>query len=170
MLTSETFSEQLLPLCPGLLALAAAMLTDRVAAEDVLQEVLLTLWEKRETLEQVENLNAFARTAVRNRCLDRLRSGRNRLRDSLPAEEHLDRQPPEDNPEAMLLRAESRATVMDCIAALPPRAQRLIRLRDLEHHSYDEMQRLTGMSQPALRVALSRARKSVQHCYLQKMK
>ena len=170
MLTSETFSEQLLPLCPGLLSLAAAMLADRAAAEDVLQEVLLTLWQKRDTLDQVENLNAFARTAVRNRCLDRLRASRYRLRDELPVEEHLHLHPPEGNPETDLMQAEARAAVMDCIAALPAKAQQLIRLRDLEQRSYDEMQQLTGMTQAALRVALSRARKRVQECYLQKMK
>lgn len=170
MQTSERFSEHILPLCPGLFELAAALLRDTQAAEDVLQEVLLTLWEKRDTLDAVESLPAFTRQAVRNRCLDRLRSYRSRNRDARPAEEHLEQLPPEETPETELLQAEARAAVMDCIAALPPVPQQLIRMREIGQLSYEEMQTATGMSPQALRVALSRARKRVQHCYLQKMK
>lgn len=42
-------------------------------AEDVVQDVLMTLWERREGLAFVEDLQAYAYSSVRHRCLDRMK-------------------------------------------------------------------------------------------------
>jgi len=42
-------------------------------AENIVQDVFLELWEKREVLTMPVNITAFLFTATRNRCIDHLR-------------------------------------------------------------------------------------------------
>ena len=42
-------------------------------AQDITQDVFVALWEKRDDLSGLKDAYAYAYTAVRNRCLDRLR-------------------------------------------------------------------------------------------------
>ena len=42
-------------------------------AENITQDVFVALWEKKETLVYVENMNAYIFKLVRNRCIDHLK-------------------------------------------------------------------------------------------------
>ena len=42
-------------------------------AEDIIQDVIIDLWEKRDRLCFIEDLYAYAYSSVRNRCLDRVK-------------------------------------------------------------------------------------------------
>lgn len=55
-----------------LLRHAFRLLADREEANDVIQDVLMTLWQKRETLEFKTSLSAYLYAAVRNRIFDLL--------------------------------------------------------------------------------------------------
>ena len=56
--------------------LALSLLRDAAAAEDILQEVFLTLFETMAKGEPLRNLKAWLLTVTRNRCLNLLRDGR----------------------------------------------------------------------------------------------
>ncbi len=45
----------------------------REDAEDVVQDVMTILWERRDSMSFVDDLTAYAFSSVRNRCLDRLK-------------------------------------------------------------------------------------------------
>ncbi len=51
---------------------AFTKLQSRAAAEEVVQELFVTLWEKRNTL-LVSNLTHYLRLALRNKCIDHIR-------------------------------------------------------------------------------------------------
>jgi len=42
-------------------------------AENIAQDVFTDLWEKREAMDRVENMNAYLFSLVRNKCLDHLK-------------------------------------------------------------------------------------------------
>lgn len=67
-----------------------------------------------------------------------------------------------DNPEAVLLAAETRALVDAAIAALPPNQQAVIHLRDVEGWDAAEVCNALGLSATNQRVLLHRARAKVR--------
>lgn len=70
------FKTDVLPISNKLLRFAFQILQNEEEAKDVLQDVFLKLWQKRDELGKVENLEAFAIRMIRNRCLDLIRSRR----------------------------------------------------------------------------------------------
>src|SRR5579863_890188 len=66
---------------PLLFSVAARVLGDRKEAEDVLQEIMLVIWNKSGDYDpQVGTLSSWAVALTRNKSLDRLRSRTRRLR------------------------------------------------------------------------------------------
>jgi RNA polymerase sigma-70 factor (ECF subfamily) len=66
---------------PLLFSVAARVLGDRKEAEDVLQEVMLLIWNKSGEYDpQLGSLSSWAVALTRNKALDRLRSRTRRLR------------------------------------------------------------------------------------------
>ena len=59
-----------------LVGLAERMLRERATAEEVVQDVMLELWRRRESLALEESLRAYLFRAVRNRALNQLRHER----------------------------------------------------------------------------------------------
>jgi RNA polymerase sigma factor (sigma-70 family) len=64
------------PLC----LFAERLLADRAAAEDIVGESFIKLWNKRTDFETMQNLKAFMYITVRNACLNHLKQAK---RDSL---------------------------------------------------------------------------------------
>lgn len=142
-----------------LLRFALQILQNEEEAKDVLQDIFLKLWQKREELVKVENVEAFAMRMIRNRCLDVIRSRRTVpmetvKKGSLPDEDS------SDNNE--LEMADSAVLVKQIIAGLPDLQRTIIHLRDIEQLEYEEIAEATDMNVNAIRVNLSRARKKVR--------
>src|SRR5690554_5185109 len=70
------FKIKVLPVSKKILRYATHFLKDEDEARDVVQDVFLKLWQKREELDQIENMEAFAMRMTRNRCLDIIRAGK----------------------------------------------------------------------------------------------
>ena len=68
----------------------------------------------------------------------------------------------ESVPEARLLAAETQATLQRAIAALPPVQAAVLRLRDIDHLTTDEICNVLGLSETNQRVLLHRARAKVR--------
>src|SRR5690554_4245974 len=75
MVLSE-FKIKVLPVSKKILRYATHFLRDEDDARDVVQDVFLKLWQKKEELDQIENMEAFAMRMTRNRCLDIIRAGK----------------------------------------------------------------------------------------------
>ena len=56
-----------------LVGAAESMLRERSAAEDVVQDVLVELWKRRQSLDVETSLRAYLFRAVRNRSLNQIR-------------------------------------------------------------------------------------------------
>ncbi|HRN55055.1 MAG TPA: sigma-70 family RNA polymerase sigma factor [Agriterribacter sp.] len=57
---------------PGLCYFATRLIHDAAAAEDIVSESLLKVWEKRNDLEHADALKNYCYTTVRNACLRRM--------------------------------------------------------------------------------------------------
>ena len=66
------FRHELLPLKDKMFRLALRITLNRAEAEDVTQDILLRVWEQRESLGELRSLEAYVLTAVRNLAHDRV--------------------------------------------------------------------------------------------------
>ena len=156
---AETFKQRFLSFHPKLYRIALALVESPEDAEDILQEAYTKLWSKRDSLEAVQQPEAFAVTTVRNLCLDFLRSPRTNSR-SEPLETvilHC-----EDSPERQVETRDQLRQVVRLIQELPPNQQQVIRLRGMEDCSVEEIAEITGFSPANVRTLLSRARKYIK--------
>ena len=127
-------------------------------AEDVVQEVGVKLWERRGELEALRSVEAYAMSAVRNRCLDYARSPHNRSDELTETHDAVSEQTPYRKVE----QADMAAFVKRLIDRLPEQQQSVIRLRDIEGYELEEITEILGMNDGAVRANLSRARQKIR--------
>jgi RNA polymerase sigma-70 factor (ECF subfamily) len=156
---ARDFKTEVLPISNKLLRFARQILQNEEEAKDVLQDVFLKLWQKREELEKVDNLEAFAVRMIRNRCLDVIRSRRTVSMEVVKRAE----KPEEDISDTDYLEnSEMSGLVKKIISGLPELQRTIIQLRDIEQLEYEEIAEATDMNVNTIRVNLSRARKKVR--------
>lgn len=107
-----------------LLSVALRVLSDQADAEDVVQDVFLSLWEKAADFEPARgSAFAWAITFTRNRAIDRLRTRRRRatlLDESFPADIAGGIGTSEPDSAGDLMWKEKTGAVRAALAALPP--------------------------------------------------
>ena len=156
---ARDFKTDVLPISNKLLRFALQILQDEEQAKDVLQDIFLKLWQKRDELAKVENLEAFAIRMTRNRCLDVIRSRRTVSMEVVKK----NRISVEDCSDTDYLENSDTASLIKRIINDLPELQRtVIQLRDIEQLEYDEIAEATELNVNAIRVNLSRARKKVR--------
>ena len=160
---SKYFKELVLPLQNGLYRLAYAMLRNREEAEDVVQEVFYRLWSKKNMLDELDSIRAFALKMTKNLCLDKIK-GRKRVIGEI---EKMNLRSDQSNPHEKTEAGNLIAVVQKIISTLPEQQQLVIHLRNIEELSLDEISTVTEMSVNHVRVTLSRARKNINEIYQQ---
>ena len=156
---SFEFNDKIIPLSSKLLRFACSFLDDREDARDALQDVLLKLWNNRNSLAKIENTESYAMRMVRNKCLDILKSSRV-MKQKPTSGNRSDFQEFADY-DAYEWKDTSRM-VMDLAGKLPEIQKSVIFLRDMEQMEFTEISAITGLNVNAVRVNLSRARKQVR--------
>jgi RNA polymerase sigma-70 factor (ECF subfamily) len=127
-------------------------------AEDATQEILVKLWCKNKKLEEYNNMEAFAMTMTKNYCLDQLKSKRagNFSIGSVTFESK------ETSLEKKIEDADSLNWVEKIVNQLPEQQRLIIQMRDIEQYEFSAIAKILDMNETAIRVALSRARKTVR--------
>lgn len=162
-MVAKDFKTSVLPVSKKLLRFATRFLHNEDEARDVVQDVFLKLWQRKETLDEVENIEAFAMRMTRNRCLDVIRANK-----TVPIDEDTDRRLKAKTIDvhSKVELGESAAQIKLLIRKLPDLQQNVMHMRDIEQLSYDEIAEATGLKRNAIRVNLSRARKKVRDEFL----
>ncbi|MGP1990299.1 RNA polymerase sigma factor [Zobellia laminariae] len=152
------------PFQDKLYRLAKRLLVSREEAEDATQEILLKLWAKNKSIEQYKSVEAFAMTMTKNFCLDRLKSkqaGNLKL-------VHTNYEEKGSSLQKKIEAKDSVSWVEKIMDNLPEQQKMVLQLRDVEEYDYDEIAKMLEMQPTAVRVALSRARKTVREKLIQK--
>ncbi|MDD2328019.1 MAG: sigma-70 family RNA polymerase sigma factor [bacterium] len=163
----DSFHTLILPLREKLFRHALGIVKDRAEAEDILQDLLLKLWSRREEWEGISNPEAYCYRAIRNMSLDWLTAAANRKNaQSLPELEErsfID----SESPHSRLVRKEQLALIRQCLAQLPDKQQRVFRLREIEEMSYRQIAETLEISEELVKVSLFRARRKMQELLLE---
>ncbi len=138
--------------------LAKRLLVSNEEAQDATQDILVKLWDKKNGLENYSSVEAFAMTMTKNYCLDQLKSKRaSNLKivhnNFTSKEASLDKKT-EDR--------DSWNWVERMINELPEQQKLIIQMRDIEQYEFEEIAKILDMNETAVRVNLSRARKTIK--------
>ena len=156
------FKITVVPLRGKLLNYARKLTDDSSDAEDVVQEVMLKLWNIRQKLEEYNSIEALAVRITHNLCMDMWRSKRT-------DQVSLDQVPVVSqtvNPERVLEGNDEIRLMREIISSLPTLQQTIIRMKDIEEYETEEIAQMTGCSAESIRRNLSRVRKKVRDIYL----
>lgn len=148
----DQFLNHILPLQPRLQLVAERLLGNEAEAEDAVQDVVATLWERRAELDRLVNVEGYIMNALRNHCLMLLRHRHSTVKDEV-----LNNYSDDDAArEAALL--EERAAMLDKMMEQLPVVQRqAVEMRYIEQMSHEEMQKRLGMSSSNVYTTISRA-------------
>lgn len=145
------------------LRLARRFLPVAEDADDVLQEAFCRLWPKADSLRDMREAEAMAAVTVRNLCIDTLRRRADRQTVGVDALRHEGDGPAAD--EAMEREEQLRAVERIIESRLTEGQSRVLRMREMEGLTVAQIAERTGMRPEAVRMQLSRARKTVRECY-----
>lgn len=146
---------------------ASRMCRDIEDARDVLQETFLAAYRALKDFRGEGKLSTWLFRIASNACRKIRRKGKFEPERELSLEEFLPlaegtRKPEipdwSQNPEALLLKEELQKTLEEGIAQLPEPYRIVLLLRDLEGFSAEEVAEILGLSVPAVKSRLHRAR------------
>jgi RNA polymerase sigma-70 factor (ECF subfamily) len=143
---------------------AYRILRDQTAAEDTVQEVFIRLWKMNAKLDEYKSVEALALTMTKNYCIDQLRKNKQYESGNNPDTSFLKTQEP--TPHEEMEKNEIASILNKIIERLPETYRELIKLRDIEGLSYEEIADIKGENINKLRVNISRARKLIRDQYL----
>ena len=154
------FLELTSPFKDKLFRLAKRLLISTEEAEDATQEVLVKLWHKSDSLNGFNSVEAFAMTITKNHCLDQLKSKRvNNIK--IVHDNYADNTP---SLEKKIEDDDCLDWVGKIINQLPEQQRLIIQMRDIEQYEFEEIAKIMQMNVTAIRVALSRGRKTIREC------
>lgn len=159
------FEMMVIPFKNKLFRFALRIVGNEFDAEDVIQEVMIKLWKKREALEKVDNKEAWCMTITRNMSIDWLRKRKKEIVDI--AERH-DIGSGEMDAQSSLELDDLQVMVRKCISELPEKQRESIHLRDIEGYSYKEIAEITHTSVDQVKVLIFRGRQRLKDIIIKK--
>jgi len=155
-MNAQRFRDSIWPQRDRLYRLALRLVGESTEAEDVVQETMIKLWEDRNRLAEVNNLDAWCTRLVRNLGIDRLRSKQRRRNQPLEAAPQVaDRAP---DPIKSLQAADLKSHIDRLMMKLPEQRRLVLHLREVEGLSYREIADQLGISLDQVRTDIHRAR------------
>ncbi len=158
-MTREEFKTTILPIKHKLFRFAVHLLKNKLEAEDVVQEILLKVWTKRQELAKVENIEAWCMRLTKNLAIDKMRS-KHQKTDNIQRAFHLSSATATPYQQAEV--NDTLSLVKTLIAKLPQHQQNIIHLREVEGMSYQEIADQLELSLDQVKVNLFRARKQLK--------
>lgn len=164
-LTRDRFDGIYIAYFARLCRFAGTYVQSEEAAENIVQNVFLFLWEKHHSLRIRTSISSYLYTLVKNKCIDHLRHQKidrdyragQALR--LAALEQLDT--------GLITGEDPEATVTAAIDRLPPRCREVFILSRAEGKKYSEIAQILGISvntvENQMGIALRRLRKELEH-------
>ena len=152
------FKRHIIPLQSPMQLLAERMLGDVADAEDVVQDVFVALWNRREELDRVVKLDSYCLQMVRLRCIDLIRK---RKRDAFHNEQiaYLS----DKEVEMEVEETASRAALLDrLLGELPDKQREALRMKYVEERDTQYIEQALQMSSSNVYTTISRAIQSLK--------
>lgn len=157
-----SFRNDILPLKDKLFRLALCITRNREEAEDIVQDTMLRVWNRREEWNVWETVEGFCLTICRNLAIDRSQKMDARHVELTPEVTEL---PDMAAPDKLMERDERLGLLRRLIAELPEKQRTILQLRDVEGKSYKEIAEILQLTEEVVKVNLFRARQRIKLKY-----
>ncbi|MBR2102894.1 MAG: RNA polymerase sigma factor [Prevotella sp.] len=155
-----SFKNDILPLKNVLYRLALRITLNHEDAEDIVQDTLIRVWNRREEWEQIESIEAYALTIARNLALDKLKRADKK---NVALETNTDAQEAQvNNPYDRIIQQDRLQMVRKLVDGLPEKQRSCMQLRDFEGKPYKDIAAILGITEEQVKVNIFRARQSVR--------
>ena len=159
-----SFRDDVLPLKNELFRLALRITLNRFEAEEIVQDTLIKVWNRRSDWNDIDSIEAFSLTICRNLSLDRIKKKENN-NDSL--EDVKGAEPlASSNPQDRMIQADRVGLIQQIVDSLPEKQRSCMQLRDFEGKSYKEIAMILDITEEQVKVNIFRARQAVKHKYM----
>jgi len=156
-----SFRNDVLPLKDILYRLALRITLSQQDAEDIVQETMIKVWNKRDTWSEIESMEAYCLTICRNIALDHQKKKDNQSLSLDPME--LDRPDDSSNsPFTTTLMNDRVSIVRRLVDSLPEKQRSCMQLRDFEGKPYKEIAQILGITEEQVKVNIFRARQTIK--------
>ncbi len=157
------FRKDILPLRDKLYRLALRITLNSAEAEDIVQDTLLRVWNRRDEWSTLSSVEAYRYTIARNLALDRRELADSRTVELTPeAENSTENSGPYDR----MISQEQLDIIHSLVNRLPEKQRTVMQLRDIEGKSYREIADLMQFTEEQVKTTLFRARKKIRQQYL----
>lgn len=156
-----SFQTDILPLKNELYRMALRITMNAAEAEDVVQETMMKVWNRRDQWEQIESIEAFCLTICRNLSLDKVRRMDNQTQ-SLDAAYDPKDLGISSNPEEQAIQSDRIRLVRQMISQLPEKQRSCMQLRDMEGKSYKDIATILDITEEQVKVNIFRARQTIR--------
>lgn len=154
-MTQQEFQKEILPIKNKLFRFSFNMINDAVIAEDVVQEVFIKLWKKRDDIDQINNIEAWCMRVTRNLSIDKMRSKHRRTEGFKEGFDMRDEAP---SPYQKTAGSDIFSKIKNLMKKLPEKQRMVMELRDIEGFSYQEVADALEISLDQVKVNIYRAR------------
>jgi RNA polymerase sigma-70 factor (family 1) len=139
---------------------AYSFLDDKEAGEEIVNDVFLKIWVGRQKLDFVRNLQVYLYVAVKNGCLNHLRSISTKKIKEIKVTEayyfHLS-----VDPAQLLISKELKIKVLNAVNELPPRCRLIFKMVKEDDLSCNEVATILGLSNKTVFAQLTIALKKL---------
>lgn len=149
----ELFREYFSPLC----AFARKFVYDTDTAKEIVHDVFLNLWEKKDQLDSEKSIKSYLFTSVNNRCLNYIRDNKKFDHSELSIE-MLEKQGDIDSSDKMV-EAETEIRIKKALDKLPEKCREVFELSRFEELKYSEIADKLGIAIKTVEAQMSKALK-----------
>lgn len=130
--------------------------SDRDTSQEIVQEVFIGLWQKRESIDPEKPIKSYLFTSVKNRCLNYIRDTKKFRSYVLDVETELEI-PVMDQDTISISETQSR--IDEALNKLPPKCREVFELSRFEELRYKAIAETLGISVKTVEVQMSKALK-----------
>ena len=160
-----SFRNDVLPLKNELYRLALRITLNHAEAEDVVQETMIKVWNRRDRWDELDSIEAFCLTICRNIAIDKTKKAENQnqsLMDEHDAPDHSYT----SNPEEQAMQQDRISLIRRLIDTLPEKQRSCMQLRDFEGKSYKEIAKILDVSEEQVKINIFRARQTIKQKFI----
>ena len=160
---AQEFKQRFMPHYKLLYRVAYHLTGNAQDAEDLLQDMYLKLWQKRDDLPNEAMKEAYLVTMMRRLFIDQRRL--KHIDASAELKEELS--PPDERSLDHQMETKDEAQQMEgLISELPERDGKIIRMHLIEDRSYEEIEQDTGLSQGNIRIIVMRTKQKLKQQFI----
>jgi len=158
-MTLKEFTYQLTGLKDKLFRFSARIVGDNELAEDVVQDVVIKMWNKRAERDQYDNLEAYCMRMTKNLSIDKTRAKHRQNIALDKAPEPIQESP---NPYQSAVQNDTMQHIHQLMQQLPEKQRMAMQLRDIEGMEYKEIAKVLEIPLNQVKVNIFRARKQIR--------